>query len=159
MKNFQLKKTVILLVVFSLLVIPLVVVKAIDQPGDPFYGWRGEGVDTCGGSTVSCPGGGGNNSYSQGSYYSQSAYAPVGMQISVNPQLISTDGTTTLTWKGGDATSCTVTGKTVFSTALTGSLEVGGFTNQTVFTLTCMKDGLSKTITTSVKTLPQVHES
>ena len=117
--------------------------------------WNGSGWEGGG------QGGGGNNNYSQGSYYSQAAYAPVGMTLTADPDLIRYPDSATITWSGGNARTCTMSGRGIATSSanlLSGSQLITGLQNQSVYKLTCTLD-ISKTITTSVKVLPVIQES
>ena len=67
---------------------------------------------------------------------------------------------TTLTWDGGNATSCSLTGTNGFSsTALSGSeVSTGAIAQKTVFTLNCTRSSSSKQATVTVGVTPQVQE-
>ncbi len=103
--------------------------------------------------------------YTQGQYYSQSQYYVQGAYINspelrVLPKLVEKDSTTTLTWDGGNADSCRLTGGKFnnSSVSVIGSADVV-ITGETTFTIECFLGPQQSTHSVTVKVVPEIEET
>ena len=81
------------------------------------------------------------------------------MNISANPALVRSGGTSVISWSASNVNSCTVTGTGISASGLSGSATTPAITAETTYTLTCQVTGLgavSRPVT--VKLVPKFEE-
>ncbi len=83
---------------------------------------------------------------------------PPTIMLNANPKLVRRNTTTALTWSATNVTTCSLSGPSVSSSALSGSLTPT-ITGQSVFTLACTgNDGSHPATTTTVNLIPGFEE-
>ena len=85
--------------------------------------------------------------------------APPVLSLKAVPQLVRKGEPTTLTWSATNATSCTVSSPTGFSSdGMSGSQVIGNIEEQTVFTLSCDSAAGKAMTTVTVSLVPEWRE-
>jgi hypothetical protein len=79
--------------------------------------------------------------------------------IKADPQIVRYGENATISWDGGNAGACTVTGYDLSAHGVTGSEEVTNMTGEALYTLTCTLGSKSASATATVKVLPRVQET
>jgi hypothetical protein len=111
--------------------------------------------------------------YSQSGYYNQSAYyvqatyylqggywAPVQQAtITVTPQIVHYGDSVQVSWDGGNAAACTLSGGGLSSTLISGTTVIPDVTGESVITLTCNLGPNISSATGTIKVLPEVKEN
>ena len=97
--------------------------------------------------------------YTQSQYYTQAAYINPSV-ITVMPKLVKKGSETTVTWDGGNASSCRLTGGSYdnASVSVSGSADVV-ITAETTFTIECFLGPRQSTDSAAVKIIPEIEES
>lgn len=101
-----------------------------------------------------------NTYYVQATYYLQGGYWPAinDVVLTVDPILVRAGETTTVTWNGGNASMCTLTGAGLNISAVSGSQEVA-INGEAVISVTCNLGPNISTSSTTVKIIPSTLES
>jgi hypothetical protein len=79
--------------------------------------------------------------------------------IKATPPIVRYDGSSTISWDGGNAEACTVTGYGISADTTSGSELVEHIQGQSIYTLNCTLDADSKSASTTVKILPLMQET
>jgi hypothetical protein len=84
-----------------------------------------------------------------------------GIWIKAQPPVVRYDGSSTISWDGGNAEACTVKGWSLESSEKTNTsgTEITDFQGESIYTLTCTLGPNTKVETTTVKVLPRTQET
>ena len=81
------------------------------------------------------------------------------VSISAVPAIVRSGESTTLSWNGGTADTCTISGTDGFAShAITGSSVISNVTEERTYTITCSSGTASATAKTTVRIVPVWNE-
>lgn len=81
------------------------------------------------------------------------------ISITVDPKIVRSGNSVTITWDGGNAEACTVKGPALTANAVTGSQEVPSLQGEATYILECTLGPNSKSDTVTVRILPRIQET
>lgn len=101
----------------------------------------------------------GDGAYVYASCVVNDAPAMTGIYINADPKLIRYNGTSTISWNGGNAENCSVTGPNLSASGVNGTSVISGLTSDATYVLMCTLGPSTHTATTTVKVLPHIQET
>jgi hypothetical protein len=99
--------------------------------------------------------------YTQSSYFIQGGYYPniSSLTLTVSPKTVRSGESSTVTWDGGNAESCTIIGGGLNATTASGTAVIENITGEATIIATCTLGPNTSTASSTIKVLPTPTES